>query len=83
MNVLVINGHPRKDSFSMALMHAYMQGASKAGIAMENIVISELEFDLNVTHFTPRKQFFEPCIIKAQQLIAWANHIVFIYPPWW
>lgn len=83
MNVLVINGHPRTDSLSTALTSAYLRGAAKAGAVTKCITVSELAFDPNVTHHTPHLQRVEPCIKEAQDLILWADHVVFVYPTWW
>src|SRR5205085_4067832 len=83
MNVLVINGHPRNDSLSTALMKAYIAGAQEAGATIETLIISRLHFDPNVLHPSPHQQYMEPDIRKAQELILWAQHLIFIYPTWW
>ena len=31
MNILIINGHPDKESFNWALTQAYREGAEKSG----------------------------------------------------
>ncbi len=83
MNVLLINGHPRKGSFTEALVNAYAAGACEAGVNLTTLRLYEQDFDLNVTHFTPAKQQMEPAIINAQALISQADHVVFVYPTWW
>jgi 1,4-dihydroxy-2-naphthoate octaprenyltransferase len=83
MNVLIINGHPRKDSLSEALVNAYWEGAVAAGVNITRLNLYELAFNPNVTHFSPAQQLLEPPIRQAQELIAWAHHVVFIYPTWW
>lgn len=83
MNVLIINGHPRKDSFSQALVNAYAEGAVAAGVNITKLIVADLSFNPNVTHFSPRQQLFEDDIKLSQQNILWANHLVFIYPTWW
>jgi 1,4-dihydroxy-2-naphthoate polyprenyltransferase len=83
MNVLVINGHPREHSLATALAQAYVSGAEKAGAHIELLNLSRLSFDPNVTEALQHKQYTEPCIENARQLILWANHVVFIYPTWW
>src|SRR4051794_32913311 len=83
MNVLIINGHPREESLSTGLMEAYIAGAKKAGATIQTLIISHLQFDLNVSHHTPHLQYMEPDLRNAQELIVWAEHIVFIYPTWW
>ena len=83
MHVLVINGHPRKNSLSAALTNAYADGARKAGVELNVVFVADLNFNLHITHPTPRLQELEPDIVHAQELIRWADHIVFIYPTWW
>jgi len=83
MNVLIILGHPRKDSFSGALADAYKVGALSAGVNVKQIVIAEMQFDPNVFTVSPRNQYFEKDISEAQNLISWADHLVFVYPTWW
>src|SRR5436190_5391902 len=83
MNVLLINGHPRKNSLSTALMNSYLEGVREGGIECKVLFVTELQFNLHVTHCTPHQQELEPSIVEAQELILWAQHIVFIYPTWW
>ncbi len=83
MNVLVIQGHPDEESYNVALGRAYIKGARAAGAAVEELVVSELPFDPNL-HFGYRKRTeLEPCLLKAQELIRWADHLVIVYPIWW
>src|SRR4051812_41187671 len=82
MKVLIINGHPRRESFADAIMHAYLSGVPE-GVSVEKLILAELDFDVNVTTRSPKAQFHEPGILRGQELITWAEHIVFIYPTWW
>ena len=83
MNVLLINGHPRRQSFSDSLANAYIEGARSAGAEIRQLILADLSFDPNVRHPTPHLQELEPDIAHAQQLIHWAHHVVFVYPTWW
>ncbi len=83
MNVLIINGHPRKGSFSEALVNAYVEGAIHAGVTIKELVVADLSYNPNVINFSPKNQLLEPDIQQSQHLILWANHIVFVYPTWW
>lgn len=83
MNVLVIMGHPRKDSFSAAMAEAYQEGASSVGVHVRRLNLIDYPFDPNVVTVSPRHQAPEEIIILAQQAILWADHLVFIYPTWW
>lgn len=84
MNVLVIIGHPRKKSFSEAIAQAYISGVeNNRRVSIEVLSLPDLSFNLNVTHHSPKAQLLEPAIVEAQQLIRWADHVIFIYPTWW
>jgi putative NADPH-quinone reductase/1,4-dihydroxy-2-naphthoate octaprenyltransferase len=83
MHILVINGHPRKNSLSGAITESYISGVQQAGIIVKKIYVCDLQFDPNVIHPTPHLQTLEPDIKEAQRLILWADHVVFIYPTWW
>jgi putative NADPH-quinone reductase/1,4-dihydroxy-2-naphthoate octaprenyltransferase len=83
MNVLVIIGHPRKESYTSALAGSYMNGAGEAGATVRSIHVADLVFNPNVIYPTTRLQEDEPDILMAKESISWANHIAFIYPTWW
>ncbi|OGU21185.1 MAG: NAD(P)H dehydrogenase [Hydrogenophilales bacterium RIFOXYD1_FULL_62_11] len=83
MNVLIILGHPRTDSFCGALADAYGKGASEAGTEVRRLDLAKLDFDPDVHTPSPNQQAFEDDIRKARALILWAEHLVFVYPTWW
>lgn len=82
MNVLIIHGHPRRDSLSDALGQAYADGACTAA-KVRRLVLTELCFDPNVRAPSPQDQEFEEDLRRARVLIDWADHLVFVYPTWW
>jgi len=81
-NILIINGHPDKDSFNYVISKAYYDGAIESGANVEVINITELNFAPFFKGFDKEIEVEED-IRKSQQLIRWADHIVFIYPIWW
>src|SRR3569832_1194720 len=81
--ILIVLAHPRKDSLCAALAAAYKQGALQSGAEVHEMVLADEEFDLNVTHHSPRHQPMENSVQEAQSLITWAEHLVFVYPTWW
>ncbi|HCN70824.1 MAG: NAD(P)H dehydrogenase [Pusillimonas sp.] len=83
MNVLVILGHPRLNSLCGELADAYVEGARTAGAAVRRLDLASLNFDLNVRPVSPNEQHFEDDIVRARELISWAEHLVFVYPTWW
>jgi 1,4-dihydroxy-2-naphthoate polyprenyltransferase len=83
MRVALILGHPRADSLCAAIADAYARGATQAGVELRRIDLHTLDFNPDVTAVSPRDQTIEPDIQKAIALIAWAEHIVFVFPTWW
>ena len=83
MNILVINGHPDKESFVSALFEKYVENLDKNKHKVNVLELSSMKFD-PVLRFGYRKRM-EPDeeIEKSQELIKWANHIVFFYPIWY
>ncbi len=47
------------------------------------LILSEASFDSNVHTHSPEQQPLEPDLVRAQRDIAWAEHLVFVYPTWW
>lgn len=83
MRCLLILAHPRRDSLCGALFDAYAAGARQAGAQCRELILSEMRFDPDVYTVSPELQPLEPDLVRAQHDIAWAEHLVFIYPTWW
>lgn len=82
-NILIILGHPVKDTFSDLLREAYKNGALESGASIREIVLRKLKFDLVFSEGYRGNQELEPDLQQAQEDILWADHIVLIYPNWW
>jgi len=81
--ILVINGHPDKESYNYGLSQAYIKGAENSGAEVKEIQIGELSFDPNLQYGYRKRTELEPDLLNAQQLLKWAEHIVWVYPVWW
>ena len=79
-NVLVINGHPRKNTLTESLAKEYFKGAKEAGAKVTFVNLYDLKFELT---FKNSKQKLEKDVLKMQKLLKSANHLVFAYPTWW
>jgi NAD(P)H dehydrogenase (quinone) len=82
-NILVINGHPDPQSFCLALSDAYIKGASANKAQVHSIDLSKIQFDPNLKFGYRKRTDLEEDLIEAQELIRWADHLVFVYPTWW
>jgi NAD(P)H dehydrogenase (quinone) len=81
--ILIINGHPNKDSFNAALAKAYKEGAIETGADVKEIIIADLSFNASLQFGYQKRQEMETCLIDASEKIKWANHLVWIHPVWW
>ncbi|MCU0442788.1 MAG: NAD(P)H-dependent oxidoreductase [Bacteroidia bacterium] len=81
--ILIINGHPDKESFNFALAQSYKKGALKSGAAIQEIHIGELDFNPNLQFGYRKRTALEPDLLDAQEKVKWAEHLVWIYPVWW
>lgn len=82
-NVLIINGHPDKESFCYALAASYKKGAESAGANCKVINLIDLKFNPILTFGYRIISELEPDLIQAQKDIIEADHLVFVYPNWW
>jgi putative NADPH-quinone reductase len=81
--ILVILGHPDTESFCGALATAYIEGANAAAAEIRELRIGELNFDPILWKGYKEIQELEPDLVRAQELIQWSDHMVFVYPNWW
>ncbi len=65
------------------MFDACVAGARQAGADCRELVLSEMRFAHDVHAVSPELQTLEPDLIRAQYDIAWAEHLVFVYPTWW
>lgn len=80
---LIIVGHPSKQSFSSHLAEHYCDGCVSADKTVKRINLNELDFSPFLKNGYSEEQYIEEDIQEAQNLIQWAEHLVFIYPTWW
>jgi putative NADPH-quinone reductase len=45
--------------------------------------LRELELEKYLRYGHEKNYVPEGDVLKAQKLITWANHLVFVYPTWW
>ena len=81
--ILLINGHPDKESFNFALAKAYVKGAESSGAHMKQLVIADLNFNPNLKNGFRMRTELEPDLLDAWEKIKWADHLVWVHPVWW
>lgn len=81
--IALINGHPNNESFNFALAEAYKKGAENSGAEIKEIIIRDLNFNPNLEFGYQKRMDLEPDLIKAWEIIQWADHLVWVHPVWW
>jgi len=81
--ILIINGHPNKDSFNFGIAEAYKAGAESSKAEIKEIIISELNFNPNLKYGYQKRTELEPDLVDSWEKIKWADHLVWVHPVWW
>ena len=81
--ILIINGHPDKESYNHALSAAYIEGASTTNAQLTQINIGDLNFNPNLEFGYRKRTELEPDLIDALDKIKKADHLVWVFPMWW
>ena len=83
-HIAIIQGHP--DSavrhFCHALADEYAKGAEDGGHEVMRIDVATLDFPLLRTKQDFEKDRPPEAIKRVQDIVAWADHLVIIYPLW-
>lgn len=81
--IVLIDGHPDPDPtrFCHALGSAYADGARTAGHDVRRIAVAELNFPILRTELEWQRPP-TAAIGQAQTDIAWAEHLVIVFPLW-
>src|SRR5215211_4344995 len=82
--IALIQGHPDRagEHFCRALAEAYRSGAVAARHEVREIVVTDLDFPLLRSREEWENPPPVPAIAAAQEVIGWAEHLVFVYPLW-
>ena len=82
--IVIIDGHPDTDErrFVHAIAAAYEKGARAAGHEVRRIVVGQLEFPGLRSNEDFQKAKPPRAIRACQRTIAWADHLVILYPLW-
>ncbi len=81
--ILIINGHPDRESFNFGVANAYQEGAIASGAAVRTIHIIDLQFNPNLQFGYRKRTELEPDLLLAWEDIQWADHLVWVHPVWW
>jgi putative NADPH-quinone reductase len=82
--ILILQGHPdtTQPHFCHALAQAYAEAATQAGHEVQTLTIADLEFPLLRSKQAWDSGALPASLVPAQAAIAWAQHIVLVFPLW-
>lgn len=82
--VAIIDAHPDPDParFVHALAEAYARGAHEGGHEVRSVVLGDLNIPLLHSRTTWQHEPLPVDLEEAEAAMAWAQHIVFLYPLW-
>ncbi len=81
-NVMIVVGHPQRDSYCAALGQAYLRGAESGGHRAKLFLLAEMNFDAILREGYRRLQPLEPDLVAAREALLGCDHVVFIFPLW-
>ena len=81
--IVIINGHPNKESFNFAIAESYKKAAISSGAEVKEIVITDLVFNPNLQQGYMKRTELEPDLLESIEKIQWADHLVWVHPVWW
>lgn len=83
MRIYLLMAHPDRHSFNNAIADTYQAAALAAGHQLQRQDLATLHFDPNLHQGYKAEQTLEPDLVQAQELIAWCERWVIVYPLWW
>jgi NAD(P)H dehydrogenase (quinone) len=81
--IFLLLGHPDCDSLSGAFIQEYERGAREVGHEVRLTHLGDTHFDPILHRGYKEIQELEPDLVKIQEDMRWADHIVIFYPNWW
>lgn len=75
--------NPDPETFSGAVADAYHTAAAEAEHEVIRYNLCDLNFDPILHKGYKEIQTLEPDLEHVQESIAWADHLVIVYPNWW
>jgi NAD(P)H dehydrogenase (quinone) len=81
--ILIINGHPDKESLCFELAKSYKKGADQSGAECKLVNLIDLKFNPILSGGYRQRTELEADLLMMQQEITLADHLVLVYPTWW
>lgn len=81
--ILILNGHPSKESFNYALANAYLTGSTKNNYQTELLHLADLTFNPILENGFSKPMDWEEDLKIAFEKIKQADHLIWVFPLWW
>ena len=82
--IFILAGHPNPgETLNRSIVESYVEGAREGGHEVRATHLGNLKFDPILHKGYKEIQALEPDLIKVQEDMKWADHIVIAYPNWW
>jgi putative NADPH-quinone reductase len=81
--IFILLGHPDSVGMCRTIADTYEHAAREAGHTVERLNIGEMQFDPILHQGYRAIQPMEPDLLRFQELIKWADHVVIVHPVWW
>ena len=81
--IFILLGHPDAVGMCNAIADTYEVGARAAGHVVERLNIGQMQFDPILHQGYRAIQPMEADLVRFQELIKWADHVVIVHPVWW
>jgi putative NADPH-quinone reductase len=82
--ILIVQGHPDPagQHFCHALADSYSSAATAAGHELRRVEVARLDFPILRSKVEWETGSLPAMLVRAQQDLAWAQHLVLIFPLW-
>lgn len=81
--ILIIKAHSRDNSFCNALSDEYAKGLKDNNQEFKTLFLNKVDLESYLKYEHTEIPELSEDFIKIQNLIIWADHLVFAYPTWW
>lgn len=81
--VLVVNGHPYDKSYVSALFKTFVDNIDTNKFSVKTLELGKMKFDPVLRYGYSERMEADKDIELSQELLGWADHVVFFYPVWW